>query len=138
MSRIVKMIGCLLLAFNLQAQSNIELYPTSWFVGMKWNKVQIIVRNKEKAFSSANVRLNYPGVQLTKVHEFENKKYLALDLLISPTAKPGKVNIQIFSSDGAISIAWELKSRRIGMGKTYAKGVNAKDFIYLFMPDRFN
>jgi len=138
MNRLIKMIGCLLLAFSLQAQSNIELYPTNWFVGMKWNKVQVIVRNKEQAFSNAKVQLNYPGVQLTKVHALENKKYLALDLLISPTAKPGKVNIQLASADSAAMLTWELKSRRIGMGKTYAQGVNAKDFIYLLMPDRFS
>lgn len=138
MNRLVNMIGCLLLAFSLQAQSNIELYPTNWFVGMKWNKVQVIVRNKENAFSNATIRLNYPGVQLTKVHVFENKKYLALDLLVSPSAKPGKVNIKISNSDGAANIVWELKPRRTGMGKTFANGVSAKDFIYLLMPDRFS
>jgi glycosidase len=138
MNRLVKMIGCLLLAYSLQAQSNIELYPTNWFVGMKWNKVQVIVRNKEHAFSNATIRLNYPGVQLTKVHVLENKKYLALDLLISPSAKPGKLNIQLASADSAAMLTWELKPRRKGMGKTYAQGVSAKDFIYLLMPDRFS
>jgi len=138
MSRIVRIIACLLVAINIQAQGNIELYPTNWFVGMKWNKVQIIVRNKEKAFSNANVRLNYPGVQLTKVHAFENKKYLALDLLINPTAKPGKINIQLSTADNAVTIPWELKPRRNGMGKTFAQGVSSKDFIYLLMPDRFS
>jgi neopullulanase len=138
MNRLVKMIGCLLLAFSLQAQSNIELYPTNWFVGMKWNKVQVIVRNKENVFSNATIRLNYPGVQLTKVHAFENKKYLALDLLVSPSAKPGKINIQLTSAASAAVLTWELKPRRTGMGKTFANGVSAKDFIYLLMPDRFS
>lgn len=138
MSRIVKMIGCLLWAFSLQAQSNIELYPTSWFVGMKWNKVQLIVRNTTTDFSNAKLSVKYAGVQLIKVHAFENKKYVALDLVISPTAKPGKVKIKIADSDSATSIAWELKPRRTGMGKTFAKGVTAKDFIYLLMPDRFS
>ncbi|OYW81023.1 MAG: alpha-amylase, partial [Sphingobacteriia bacterium 32-37-4] len=138
MNRLVKMIGCLLLAYSLQAQSNIELYPTNWFVGMKWNKVQLIVRNTTTDFSNAKLSVNYAGVQLIKVHSFENKKYVALDLLISPTAKPGKVKIQIADSDSVASIAWELKPRRIGMGKTYAQGVSAKDFIYLLMPDRFS
>lgn len=138
MNRLVKMIGCLLLAFSLQAQSNIELYPTNWFVGMKWNKVQIIVRNKEQAFLNPKLRLNYPGVQLTKVHVLENKKYLAIDLFISPTAQPGKVNIQIASANSNTIVAWELKPRRNGMGKTYAQGISAKDFIYLLMPDRFS
>lgn len=138
MNRLVKMIGCLLLAFSLQAQSNIELYPTNWFVGMKWNKVQVIVRNKENAFSNATIRLNYPGVQLTKVHVFENKKYLALDLLVSPSAKPGKINIQLTSAASTAVLTWELKPRRTGMGKTFANGVSAKDFIYLLMPDRFS
>lgn len=138
MSRITIIIGCLILALNAYAQSNIELYPTNWYVGMKWNKVQLIVRNKTANFSNANVRLNYAGVQLIKVHSFENKKYLALDLLISPTAKPGKMSIQLSSADSAANIVWELKSRRTGMGKTFAQGVSSKDFIYLLMPDRFS
>ena len=39
---------------------------------------------------------------------------------------------------GAEDILYELKPRSKENGKTRVKGVNAKDFIYLLMPDRFS
>lgn len=43
-----------------------ELYPSNWWVGMKWNKVQILVRGTGDNFNSQNVNITYPGVQLQK------------------------------------------------------------------------
>jgi len=136
-----KLIGTLVvlcLSCVSMAQSSIDLYPTNWFVGMKWNKVQVIVRNKKTPFSNPKVSIQYPGVQLTKVHVFDNKKYLALDLLISPSAKPGNLTIQINSDLSASKLTWALKPRRTGLGKSFAQGVSSKDFVYLLMPDRFS
>ena len=127
---------------QLQAQENknssVQLYPTHWFAGMKWNKVQLLVRNVKDAFEKVTVSTNYPGVTITKIHSFDNKKYLAIDLTIQASAKPGKVAFQVNGTNTKTSLSWELKPRRKGMGVTYANGVTAKDFIYLLMPDRFS
>jgi glycosidase len=130
-------IGLLLLINSLKAQYA-NLYPTSWFVGMKWNKVQVIVQGTYDGFNKEKVRINYPGVQLIKTHQLENSKYLALDLIISPSAKPGIVAVEFIQNNKVHAIQWPLKSRRSNPGKDFAQGVSEKDFVYLLMPDRFS
>lgn len=128
---------CSLLLSAVAAFAQPELYPTNWWTGMKWNKVQVLVRN-ESSLSGANVRVNYPGVSLLKIHKLENEKYLALDLSISPSAKPGDVKIVFEKSGEKIDALWRLKARRKGNGTLFAQGVRSGDFIYFLMPDRFS
>ncbi|MFV7889931.1 cyclomaltodextrinase N-terminal domain-containing protein, partial [Enterococcus faecium] len=118
---------------------NIKLYPTNWYTGMQWNKVQVIVHSDKPISKNATIQLNYPGVTLQKTQRFENEKYRALDLVISPTAKPGTVIITIKNDNGKkIQLNWEIKNKRSGIGTNFAQGVTAKDLVYLIMPDRFS
>ena len=119
------------------SQSNADVYPTNWWVGMKWNRVQVMVHKKSIA-ENADVKLFYPGVQLSKVEKTENPNYLFLDLLISPNTKPGTLKIAIHNKNGAQVVDYVLKPRRNGNGHAYAQGVTSADLIYLIMPDRFS
>ncbi|HLY68868.1 MAG TPA: alpha-amylase family glycosyl hydrolase [Puia sp.] len=121
----------------LFSQSGPEVYPTNWWVGMKWNKVQLMVRAPGIA-EGANVKLSYPGVQLVKTEKAVSPDYLFLDILIAPAAKPGKIKIVIHNRNDNIIIAYELKEKRKNNGSAYAQGVTAADLIYLIMPDRFS
>lgn len=114
----------------------IEVYPTHWWVNMKNKEVQLLLKSADPSFNQNTVSITYPGVTLTKVHPLDNGKYLALDLTIDASAKPGSVSIEFKQNKKKpIRINWELKARRTG---PYAQGVTAKDFIYLAMPDRFS
>lgn len=121
----------------LSAQT-IEAYPTNWFVQMKYNKVQILLRKPTAFKSNTKVQVNYPGVNLLKTHYFANPNYLAVDVEISKNAKPGEVKLWIQEGNQATSFNWTLKNRRTGNGTQFAQGVNSKDFIYFLMPDRFS
>lgn len=103
------------------------------------NKVQVLVHGDSKQFGKERPHINYPGVTLVKKSTFENGEYMALDVEIAPTAKPGNVNIE-FITDGnkAHSVQWPLKARRRGNGTQYAQGLSSSDFIYFLMPDRFS
>ena len=125
------------LFFSMQAFA-IEAYPSNWFVQMKWNKVQVLLRATDADFSKATVSVNYPGVVLQKTHHFENGHYIAIDLLIQPTAKPGEVVFTIKGDNKKMTHLWQLKSRRKGNGTLFAQGVNQSDLIYFLMPDRFS
>ena len=119
---------------SISAQyTSYSCYPTNWWTGMKWNKVQVVIHGKDVANSNAYT-INYPGVKLEKVNMVENNNYVFLDLIIYPTAKPGIIKIK--TKDHTID--FELKNRRSGNGVTYAQGVTSKDLIYLIMPDRFS
>ena len=115
-----------------------QVYPTNWFTGMKWNKVQLLLRGRDNDLSQEQIRISYPGVQLVKKHVFENTKYVALDIVISSAAKPGTVKIECTKGNQKNIIEWKLLPRRPGNGSLFAQGVTSKDFIYLLMPDRFS
>ncbi|HWZ35907.1 MAG TPA: cyclomaltodextrinase N-terminal domain-containing protein, partial [Mucilaginibacter sp.] len=126
-----------LLAVNLKAQTILALErvePMFWWTGMKNPKLQLIVHGNNIAASS--VSFTYPGVKLAAVHKVENPNYLFLDLVISPTAKPGKFTISFKKPAGNLSYVYELKQRNTSPNR--AQGVTSKDLIYLLMPDRFS
>lgn len=115
-----------------------KLYPSNWYTGMRWNKVQILVRGEYDGFKNEKVRIQYPGVTLDRISTFENGKYFALDLTITSSAKPGNVPIEFIRGSKAQVVNWPLKPRREGRGKNFAQGVSSSDFIYFLMPDRFS
>ncbi len=123
---------------NLSAQNNsYKCYPTNWWVGMKWNEVQIMIHGNGIGNGDAYT-INYPGVKLEKINKVENKNYVFLDVKISPSAKPGMIKIKVKESLTSFDINFELKKKRAGNGTAFAQGVTSKDFIYLIMPDRFS
>lgn len=111
------------------------IYPSHWWVGMKNPNLQLMVRGANVAEN--NFSVSYPGVRLVKVNKVENKNYVFLDLVVSSSARPGTINIQVKNPNGSGKIPFELKPRRKGKGTEYAQGIWSQDFMYLIMPDRF-
>lgn len=122
--------------FSSRAQQT-EIYPKHWWTGMKWNRVQLLIRATE-SLKDATITIIYPGIRKGTIHNFSNEKYLALEIDVSPSTKPGIVNIEFTKNGKKDTVKWELKERRKGNGTTYAQGVKSSDFIYLLMPDRFS
>lgn len=123
------------------SQNKYQCYPTNWFTGMKWNKLQIMVHGDKIADSVSMIKIGPAGIKLAtgvnliKIIKVENSNYIFLDLVIEPSAKPGKFNFPFLKNN---LLQYELKARREGKGRTFAQGINAGDFIYLIMPDRFS
>src|SRR6186997_2472745 len=75
---------------------NIKCYPTNWWTGMKWNKLQVMVHGDKIANNFPMIKMGPSGVKLatgvnlTKINRVENPNYIFLDLVIDATAKPGK------------------------------------------------
>lgn len=118
-----------------------QVYPANWWIGMKMNSIQLMIRDSTGlASDKVVVSLNYPGVKLLKTHKAENHHYLFLDVEIAPTAKPGTVTINI--NNPALKdkrqAKFELRTRRAGRGTAFARGVRSNDLVYLVMPDRFS
>lgn len=134
--KLLKLVFACFLCSNLTAQNNLTLYPTHWWVGMKNQKLQLILHGNNAATN--NYSINYPGVRLVKVNKVENKNYVFLDLTIAPNTKPGTLKIQAKNGKDETDFSYELKTRRKGNGLEYAQGVTAADFVYLLMPDRFS
>jgi glycosidase len=127
------LLTCTLGHLNLHAQHT-NIYPTNWWTGMKMNKIQLLIRTEDEALAGGKVSISYPGIKLLQTHRFINLKYIAIDIQITPLAKPGIVNIGI----GKSVLNWPLIKRPAGNGSTYAQGVTSADLIYLVMADRFS
>lgn len=139
MKRLIIIFFCIFFVVTASFAQDITLYPTNWWVGMKMNKVQILVHGDSKEFAKEKAVIKYPGVTLLEKHTFENGEYMALDVAISAAAKPGNVDIE-FVGEGnkAHSVQWPLKPRRQGNGTQYAQGLTSSDFVYFLMPDRYS
>src|SRR5215471_11089048 len=128
MKKILIVLSLFCISFFSFSQ-NVEVYPSNWWVGMKWNKVQLML-HKTNISNEAIVLSPYPGVTLVKVNKVENPNYVFVDLSINSSAKPGKLNFKC-STNGTVNntIEFELKARRTGNGTSFAQGVTSKDFV---------
>ena len=128
-------------SYSIAQTPGINYYPTHWWTGMKWNKLQVMLYGKKVADNFPMIKMGpegvklATGVRLTKINRVENPDYIFLDLTIDATAKPGKFNFPFLKN---IELSYELKARRTGNGSSFAQGVTSKDFMYLIMPDRFS
>lgn len=132
-------IGLLTLFFAYSSVAQeASVYPVNWWVGMKNPKVQLMIHGDAISETGGNVTINYPGVIVQKVNKVESGNYLFVDVVISSSAKPGIVKINLKKSNSEIIINFPLNARRPGKGKQFAQGVTSADFVYLLMPDRFS
>jgi glycosidase len=121
------------------SQTTYTSYPTNWWTGMKWNKVQLMIHGKDVGTKNISMRPYY-GVTISKVNKVESPNYVFVDIEISADAKPGKLVFTEGNNDeiNKIILEFELKPRRPGAGSKFAQGVTSKDLIYLILPDRFS
>ena len=138
----------IVLSFCFYSFSQINIFPSNWWVGMKHNNVQLLLQAKEGKSFGDNIILitRYKGVVVTKTTHLENKRYLLVNLVINENAKPGlvqfigvnKTSSLDKTSIGLEKLFWELKPRRVNRGTDFAQGITSSDFIYLLMPERFS
>jgi hypothetical protein len=137
MKKIIFFFVCSFIIEQSFSQSSIEVYPSSWWVGMKMNKIQLMVHGQNIAKSFSVAQIAYPGVKVLKSAKVSNPNYLFIDIEIQKNAKPGNFNIDLSGvGNWSEKIGFELKPRRTGNGIAFAQGVTSKDLVYLLMPDR--
>src|SRR5688572_15757930 len=125
-----------IIAFNTLSAQTLEIYPPNWWTGMKHNQIQLLVKSTDAQFNQSDVTIQGEGIKLNKIHRMENGKYLALDIDINTSAKPGNVVFEFKSGKKkGDKVNWPLKARSTAK---FAQGVTSEDFIYLLMPDRFS
>lgn len=124
-----------LLLWTLSLFAQVEAFPTNWYTGMKWNKVQILLRSQNTPLT--DIQFSYPGIRLDSIQHFANPHYAALNITIGDDVVPGSATITL-GKKKKTTIKWPVLARRNGNGTNYAQGVTSKDLIYLIMPDRFS
>ena len=83
-------------------QNEYKCYPTNWWVGMKWNKVQVMVHGDKIADNFPMIKMGpngvklAPGVNLTQINRVENPNYIFLDIVIDAECKAMKIYFSFF------------------------------------------
>ncbi|MEO8771596.1 MAG: alpha-amylase family glycosyl hydrolase [Ferruginibacter sp.] len=140
----MKKILFLLFTFHFSlfafSQNDFTPYPTNWWTGMKWNKVQVMIHGKDVGTKNNISMIPYAGVKIVKVNKVESPNYVFIDLDINNNAKPGMLSFTETFTDKSVKkfLNFEIKARRPGLGSKFAQGVTSKDLIYLILPDRFS
>ncbi|MFN5136572.1 MAG: alpha-amylase family glycosyl hydrolase, partial [Chitinophagaceae bacterium] len=120
----------------MSAQIMYNTYPANWWIGMKYNKIQLMIRG-EGVGTHTGFNTRYQGVTISKVNRFANKNYVILDMTIAPTSKPGTIGITTKKGTETVNFEFNIAARRKGRGTEFAQGVTSADVMYLIMPDRF-
>lgn len=118
----------------LQAAPVEKVEPPFWWTGMKSSYLQLLIYGDD--LSRYQVKVDYPGVRLTKSYSLDNTNYRVIDLELSETLRPGSFNIDFFDNNKLVyRHRYTLKQREKGSAER--QGFNPSDLIYLITPDRF-
>jgi len=118
--------------FSIEKLERVE--PMFWWTGMQNPDLQLLVYGDN--IGHAQVKINYPGIQLKKVHKVENANYLFIDLSIDKNTKPGMFTIKFTKNNKEVA-SYDYKLLPRNNKKNIHKGFDASDVVYLLMPDRF-
>ncbi|HEX9826460.1 MAG TPA: glycoside hydrolase family 13 protein [Flavobacteriaceae bacterium] len=118
-----------------KAQTISRIEPSNWWVGMKFNKITLLVYGKE--IQSLEPSIKYDNVKILKTEKVENPNYLFVTLEISAQTLVGNVRIDFKKANKTfISKDFPLLARQ--KNSADRESYTQKDAIYLIVPDRFS
>lgn len=128
-------LGLALASTVAVAADRIErIEPASWWVGMKDDRLQLMVHGKR--VGELTPEIAHEGVTITGVERVENPNYLFVNLRISPQTVPGTMRIDFRKGRAKVaSRDFALQAR--SPGSATRAGFGPQDVIYLITPDRF-
>lgn len=110
-----------------------KVEPPNWWVGMKWNKVQLMVYGDN--LGSITARFNDEAIRVEKIHEIDNTSYAFIDVVIPDALAPGTYTLYINNGGEEVEYDYEILARDTSPDRN--RGFNNEDVIYLITPDRF-
>lgn len=124
----------LLAASNIFAQLRIDkIEPPNWWVGMKWNEVQIMVYGDD--LNNIEASFNTDKIKVVKVHGLDNPSYAFIDIVIDDDLQSGEYVLTIRKENSEIKTSYFV-NEQVDEPNRY-QGFSNEDVIYLLMPDRF-
>ncbi|HOZ24863.1 MAG TPA: cyclomaltodextrinase N-terminal domain-containing protein, partial [Thermomonas sp.] len=105
----------LLLGMSTPARAiDIErIEPTNWWVGMRHNRVELLVHGTGIATSTP--RLSRAGVAIVDVQKTDNPNYLFVTVEIAGDAIPGGIDIEFVHAGKVVAThPWRLDAREPG------------------------
>ncbi len=113
-----------------------RIEPAFWWVGMKSDKLQLLVHGPRIADAAPRIADAFAGsVRIESVSRVANPNYLFIDLRIAPDAAPGRVDIVFSHGEQRFHAPFELRAR--APGSAQRRGFDSSDVILNLVPDRF-
>ena len=134
--RLATLLCLFLLAAALPSQAAAidHLEPANWWVGMKHNRVELMVHGD--GIATATPKLQRAGVAIVDVQKTGNPNYLFVTVEVAADAKPGAFDIEFVEGGKVVAThPWRLDAR--APGSAQRRGFDNRDAIYLITPDRF-
>ena len=122
----------LVLINNTNAQIDV-IHPPNWWIGFETQNLQLLVKGNN--IGEYEVGIDYPGVDIKKIHKADSPNYLFIDLHISNNTLPGIFKIKFNKGQKELTHNYKLENRRIQINQS--EGFDSSDVIYLITPDRF-
>ena len=110
-----------------------KIEQPNWWIGMKWNKVQLMVYGSNLKNISAN--FENKELKVISVHNAESSSYSFIEIEIPPNLQPGLYKLNLKNKNSSYEITYPLLGR--SSSKDRYQGFNQSDVIYLITPDRF-
>lgn len=133
----MKRIFAALLFFSVvtfaQSISINRIDPPNWWVGMKHNKIQLMVYGNY--LNNVSARFDDSKIKVTKVHKIKNASYAFIDIEISGNLTPKDYKLILTREKEKSSFTFPILKREDAANRF--KGFTQSDVIYLIMPDRF-
>ena len=106
---------CLSLLVPPAQAADIErIEPANWWVGMRHNRVELLVHGK--GIAAATPRLARAGVAIVDVQKTDSPNYLFVTVEIAGDAKPGGLDIEFVDAGKRVVAThpWRLDAREAG------------------------
>lgn len=110
-----------------------KVEPPNWWVGMKWNRVQLMLYGEE--LQGIEVKFDSPGLKVLGVHTTGNPAYAFVDIEIPGDLLPGTYVMSIHKGQETTEVKYPILSRN--SDKYRHAGFGRRDVVYLITPDRF-
>ena len=133
----MKRIFAALLFFSVvtlaQSISINRIDPPNWWVGMKHNKIQLMLYGNN--LNNVSARFDDSKIKVTKVHKIKNTSYAFIDIEIPNNLTPKDYRLILRKGKEESSFTFPILKREDAANRF--KGFTQSDVIYLIMPDRF-
>ena len=110
-----------------------KIEPPNWWIGMKMNKIQLMIYGKN--LKDASVESENPAILVENIRSVENQDYLFVTVEVAENAEPGSYTLAVKNNESSCEFDYELLERE-NSSERY-QGFSDKDIIYLITPDRF-
>ena len=110
-----------------------KIEPPNWWVGMKWDTVQLMVYGEN--LNGVNVRSVDDNLKILSFQSTENGSYLFVDVCISDEIEPNDYELVFFNDDIETEISFPILTREASADEH--RGFSNEDVVYLIFADRF-